>query len=133
MPGSKRWNEPVQLAVKRNLLENIAAIGFECSAEVVDIDSAQLGHQPVGATGWNTAKPEIIHAMFAPPADNVVTLVDFLEKNRNVSGVVLQIAIHGDDVFAAGMVETCSQGGGLSEIAPQAHHQDPAVYRGNFP
>ena len=40
---------------------------------------------------------------------------------------MLQVAIHGDDVFAAGMVETGRQAGGLAKIAAQLDHGHAAV------
>ena len=47
IPRRQRRNEAVQLPIERNLLKNLTAIGLEGGAEVVNIDAAQLGHQPV--------------------------------------------------------------------------------------
>ena len=100
----------MQLTVERHLLKDVAAVGLEGGAEVVDIDAAQFGHQPVGTTRRNAAQPEIVDALLAPSADNVVAFGNFLQEARDVGGIVLQIAVHGDDVFAAGVVETGRQG-----------------------
>src|SRR5450631_3872492 len=107
IPGGQCRDEAVELSVKRNLPENFAAVGFKGGAEVVDVDAAQLGHEPVGATGRKAAQPEIVDAILAPAADDVVALGNFLEEQRDVGGVVLQVAVHGDDVFPPGMVESC--------------------------
>jgi hypothetical protein len=40
---------------------------------------------------------------------------------------VLQVAIHGQDEFARGMIEAGGKGRGLAEVAPQFHHENPAV------
>ena len=109
VPGCQRRNKAVQLAIERNLLQNLPPVGFECRAEIVDIHTAQLGHQPVGAARWNAPQPEIVDAALAPSADDVVTLGDFLQKQRNVGRIVLQVAVHGDDVFAAGVIEAGRQ------------------------
>ena len=77
VPRRQGRNEPVQFTVKRNLLENFATIGFERGAEVVNVHIAQLGHQPIGATRRDAAKPEIIDSLLAPAADNIVTLGNF--------------------------------------------------------
>src|SRR5262249_52654441 len=106
MPGRQRRNKTMQFSIQRNLLDDLAAIGFEGSAEVVDIDPAEFGHQPVGAARRDAAQPEVIDAAFAPSADNVVTLGNLFEKNRNVARVVLQIAIHRNNVFAASVIKT---------------------------
>ena len=48
MPRGQRRDEAVQFAVERDLLQNLATIGLEGGAEVVDIDATELGHHPVG-------------------------------------------------------------------------------------
>jgi len=60
-----------------------------------------------------------INAILAPSADDVVAFGNFLKKQWNVGGIVLQVAVHGDNVFAAGVVESGGQAGSLSEIAAQ--------------
>jgi len=109
VPRSQGRDKAVQLAVQRNLVQNFAPIGFEGGAKVVNIHAAQFGHQPVGNAGWKAAKPEVINAALAPSADDVVALRNLFQKHRNVGGVVLQVAVHGDDVFAAGVIEASRQ------------------------
>ncbi len=132
VPRSQRRNKAVQFAVERHLLQNLAAIGFERGTEVVDVHAAELRHQPVGAARGKTAQPEVVNAHLAPAADDVVALGNFLEEQRNVRGVVLQIAVHGDDVLAARMIEPGGQCRSLPKIPPQADHRHPAVYAGNL-
>src|SRR5215475_8017389 len=96
----------MQFAVERDLIENFAAVGLEGCAKIVNVDSAELGHQPVRAAGGDAPQPEIVDALFAPAADDVVTLGDFFEENRNIGGIMLQVAIHGDDELAARVIET---------------------------
>src|SRR5215472_9983390 len=108
MPGGQRGNEAMQFAIERDLLENVAAIGLERGAKIVNVDSAELGHQPVRAARGDAAQPEIVDALFAPAADDVVTLGDFFEKGGNIGGIMLQVAVHGDDEFAARMIEAGS-------------------------
>ncbi len=45
---------------------------------------------------------------------------------------MLQVAIHGDDVVAAGVVEAGGQGGSLAEVSAQFYHRNPAVHRRDF-
>src|SRR5271157_3720154 len=98
----------------------------------MDIDAAQLSHQPVGAARRDPAQPEIVDAILAPSADDVVALSNFFEEQRNVGGIVLQIAIHGDDVLSASMVESSSEASSLAEITAQFDHGHAAVNRGNL-
>ena len=122
----------MQFAVERHLLENVAAISLERRAEVVNVDAAQLGHHPVGDARRDAAHPEIVDANFAPSADDVVSGRNLFQEQRNVGGIVLQVAIHGDDVFPAGVIEACGQSGGLSEIAAQLDDCDAAIDCGDL-
>jgi len=48
VPGGEGRDEAVHLAVEGDVLDDLAAIGLEGGAEVVDIDVAEEGHDPVG-------------------------------------------------------------------------------------
>src|SRR5947208_13215462 len=129
VPGSQRRNEAVQLPIQRNLLENIPPIRFEGRAKIVNIHSTQFGHQPVGAARWNAAQPQIVNPLLAPAAHNVVTLGNFLQKNRDIGGVVLQVTIHSDNVLAARMVKASRQRGSLPKVAAKSYHRYTAIHR----
>ena len=103
----QRGDEAVELAVEIDVLEDLGAVGFKRGAEIAQVDSAGLGHQPVGDARRNLAHDGVVHAMFAPAAGDVVALIDFLEQRGNVLGAVLKIAIHGDDHVALRLVEPC--------------------------
>src|SRR5260370_40653026 len=107
----------MQFAVEWDLLQNVATIGFERSTKVVDVDAADFRHHPVGDARGNAAHPEIVDANFAPSADDVVAGGNLFQEQRNVVGIVLQIAIHGDDVLSAGMVEPGRESSGLAEVS----------------
>src|SRR6185295_6111156 len=102
-------DEAVQLTVERDLVQNFPAIGFKGRAKVVDVHAAQFGHQPVSAAGRQAAKPEVVDAPLAPAADNIVALGNLFQKNGDIGRIMLQVAIHGDDIFAAGVIEAGSQ------------------------
>ena len=107
----------MQFSVERHLLQYFAAIGLECRAEIVNIDAAELGHQPVGTPRREAAQPEVVYSILAPAADDVVSLGNLLQENRDVGWIMLQVAIHGDDVFATGMVKAGSKARGLPKVA----------------
>src|SRR6476660_2493093 len=122
----------MQLSVERHLLQNLAAIRLKRGAEVVNVHAADFGHQPVGATRWNAAEPEIIDAAPAPATDNVVAVGNLLQKKRDIGRIVLQIAVHGDNVFAAGMIETGGKSRCLAKISAQFDNRHAAVHSSNF-
>ena len=75
---------------------------------------------------------EVVDALLAPAADDVVTLAQLLQEQGNVVGIVLQVAVHGDDVLALGVIEAGGQRRGLPEIAAQLDHHHAAVDGGNL-
>ena len=99
----------MHLAVQRVLAPYVAAVGLEGGAEVVDLYPTQLSHQPIGAARGDAAHPQVVEPALAPAADDVVALGQFLQELRDIFGIVLQVAIHGDDVLALGMVEAGGQ------------------------
>src|ERR1700722_4093464 len=117
VPGGERGDEAMHLAVERNVLDDLAAIGLEGGAEVVDRDAAERGHQPVRDEGGDAAEEEVVAALTAPSADHVVALFELGEEPGNLVGVVLQVAVHGQDEVALRMVEAGGKGGGLAEVA----------------
>ena len=63
----------------------------------------------------------------------VVSFVDFFQEQGDVGGVVLQVAVHGDEDVAGGEVDAGLEGGGLAEVAAQANHLDARVAPGQPP
>ena len=53
-------------------------------------------------------------------------------KSGNLAGVVLQVAVHGDDELALRVVEAGGQRRGLAEVAAQFDDQHPAIDRSNL-
>jgi len=99
----------------------------------VNVDTTQLGHQPVCDARWETAQPEVVNALLAPAANDVVALSNLLEEGRDIGRVMLQIAVHRNDVLAARMVKAGRQPSGLPEVAAQLHDGDAAVDGRNLP
>src|SRR5882762_7564146 len=132
VPGSQGRNKPMQFAVEWNLFQYLAAVCLEGGAEVVDIHAAQFRHHPVCNAGRNSAQPQVVDALFAPATDDVVALVDLFNEHRDIGGIVLQIAIHGDDVLSTRVVKTGGQPRRLAKVPAQLHNGHTAVDRGDF-
>src|SRR5690349_666007 len=98
----------------------------------MNIDAAELGHKPICASRGHPSEHKAIDAFFAPAADDVITLANLFDERRNVIGIVLQISIHRNDVFAGGVIETRCKRGSLTEVSSQLYHRDAAVDRCNF-
>ena len=51
------------------------------------------------------------------------------DHRGDVCGIVLEIAVHRDDVAAASVVEPGGEGRRLAEVAPEADHAQPGIHR----
>ncbi len=122
----------MHLAVERDVLDDFAAVGLEGGAEVVDVDAAESGHEPVGGAGGDAAENEVVAALRAPAADDVVAFFELGEEVGDLVGVVLEVAVHGEDVVALGVVEAGGEGGGLAEVAAELDDENAAVYGGDL-
>src|SRR5579875_3804606 len=131
-PAGERRYEAVQLAVQLDFGQYFAAIGLERGAEVVQVHARKLGHDPVGDAAGQLAGQKGVGALHAPAAHDVVPLLNFFDESRNFGGIVLQVAVHGNDDLAAGVIEPSFQRGGLPEIAAKPDDRHARVIRGNF-
>ena len=86
------------------------------------------GHEPVGSARGNAAEEEVVAALRAPAADYVVALFELGEEVGDLVGVVLEIAVHGEDVVALGVVEAGGKSRGLAEVAAELDDEDAGVY-----
>ena len=98
----------------------------------MDVNAGEPGHEPVGAAGGNAAHDEVVDALFAPAGDDVVAFFKPLEEAGDLVGIVLQVAVHGEDEFAGGVVEAGGERRGLAEVAAELYDEDAAVDRGNL-
>src|SRR3981081_1618149 len=70
--------------------------------------------------------------MLAPAADDVVALFELGEEVGDLVGIVLEIAVHGEDEVPLGVVEAGGEGGGLAEVAAKLDDENAAVYGGDL-
>src|SRR5205807_2940069 len=117
----QRRDEPVQFAVKLNFLNDFPAVGLEGGSKIVEVDSRELCHHPIGGATRKLPHKPVIPPVVAPAAHQVETFLDFFQKARNLFRVVLQIAVHRNDDFAARKIKTGFQRWGLPKIPPQSH------------
>ncbi len=107
----------MHLAVEGDVLDDFATVGLEGGAEVVDVDAAENCHEPVGDMRGNAAEEEVVGALRTPAADDVVALFELGEEGGDFVGVVLEVAVHGEDEIALSVIEAGGEGGGLTEVA----------------
>ena len=132
VPGGEGGDEAVHFAVERDVLDDFAAVGLEGGAEVVDGDAGEGGHQLVGGAGGDASEKEVVAAFGAPTADDVVAFLEFGEEAGDLVGVVLEVAVHGEDELALRVVEAGGEGGGLAEVAAEFDDEDARIDGGDL-
>src|SRR5579859_736823 len=127
VPGRKRGNKPVQFAVQGHLVDDFAAVGLERRPKVMDIDAAELCHQPICAARRKAAHHKVVDALLAPSAHDVIALCDLFQEKRNVIRIVLEIAVHRDQVVAGSVIESSGEGRGLTEVSAELDHRHATI------
>src|SRR5271157_45793 len=125
-------NETVHFAIERQLSEQVAPVRLEGCPKVVDVDSAELGHQPIGTSGRDLPQQQIVDAVAAPPTHDVVALFDLCQKDWDLCWIMLKIAIHSDHIFASAVRESSSERCGLAEVSTQPNGDYMRVDFGEF-
>ena len=95
-------------------------------------DPGNARDEPVGDLRGETARPERVLPIVAPPADDVVPLLELVDQPRDVRRVVLSVPVHGGDEPPAGHVEAGGQSGRLAEVRPEPDHPERAESAGQL-
>ena len=122
-------NEPVELAVEVDALDDLPAEGLERTAVVVELDPREAGDEPVRHDGREPARQEPVLPVLPPARNDVVSGVDLGEQGGDVRRIVLEVGVQGDDDVPPGEIEPRGQGGRLAEVPPEPDDADPRVAR----
>ena len=124
--------EAVHLAIEPDALDDLAPIRLQRAAEVVQAHAAHEGDEAVGHDARGVALDGVVLAVLAPAAHDVEALFELGEQERDVGGVVLEVAIHRDDDVTAGEIEASHHRGGLAEIAAEMDDLHALVAAGDL-
>ena len=91
--GGVDRDEPVHLTVQADALQHLAAIGLQGAAIVVQAHAADPRDQPVGRQGGQPPRQRVVLAVLPPARDHVETLIQGLQQDGHVGGVVLQVGV----------------------------------------
>ena len=128
-PGSldegQSGQEAVQLAVEVQITHQLPPIGLQGTAVIVKLHAGDPANQLVGQQRGQQATHGRILTLVPPTAHQIeVALLQALQEEGNIGGIVLEIAIEGHDHRTAAGVESGRHGGGLPVVAAQQHsHQ----------
>src|SRR5215469_18687320 len=107
----------MHLSIKRQLRKQVAAVRLKCCSEIMNVDTAELGHKPVCTAGRNLPQQQVVNAVLAPTADNFVSLLELLQEFRNFCRIMLEIAIHGEHVVTFAVCKPSRQRCGLAKVS----------------
>ena len=113
-------DEAVHLAEHLDILDDLTAIGFQATVEVVQVlDAADLARSGVEELcGDGLRQGVTLAAVLLVATDKVVLLVDnHVVQARYLVGRVLQVCVHRDDNVAYSLLETTEQGRALAVVA----------------
>ena len=117
-------DEAVHLRIQRDAPDDRRAVGLERAAVVLDGDARDPADHPVGDDGWDLTGHELVLALVAPADHDIEALPDLFQEQGDVARVVLEIAVHGDDDLAAGVLDAGDHGRGLAVVLTEADHPE---------
>ncbi len=121
-------NEAVHLAVEVEVLGHLQPEDFERAAVVVEVHARQPANEGIGNSAGDFAQQHSILPI-APPSRHYVPTarLQFVAHGQDVERVVLQIAVHRDDVLPPGSGNARRHGRGLPVVAVEDQQADVAV------
>ena len=124
----------MHLAIQANAVDDLASIGFESAAIVMQLHIGEVRDQLIGQHGWQTARQGLVLAVLAPARDHVHIGIGFeaLQQQRDIAGFVLQIGVQRHHIAATHAVKASLQGTGLAIVANQTDGAYPGVLFGQF-
>src|SRR2546428_14044530 len=112
-------NVAMSLAINHYFVEDLPPNAFETAVEIVQADSGeQRGHQVVNFRAYPPA--QLMATTMAPTANDVISVLQFLEKQGQLLGYVLEIGIHRDDHFVTSGAKSSSECRRLAKISAKA-------------
>ena len=126
---AKHRDEAVHLAVQRQVAGDLPVQHPQGAAHVTRGGTGHLADDPVGDLAGEFADQVGVLPLGALAKYRVVALGMLGQQHRDVGGVILQVAIHGGDQVAGGMVDPGAQRWCLAVIAAQLHHLPARIRR----
>ena len=118
-PCGEHRQEPVHVPVKAHVLDDLAPVGLERTAEVVEGHTADRSDQEVRHVRRHAPREPEVVPLSAPPRHHIVRVAESLEQPWNVAGIVLEVGVERDENRMARMGEPRREGGRLAEVLAQ--------------
>src|SRR5699024_6952176 len=109
----------MEFSIEPDALGHLAAIRFKTAVEIVKLHAGGLANRPVENLAWEGFAEGILPPLL-PAGNEVIPLVEQLQKPVDLFRVVLQVAVHSDDDIAASSCESVTQPLGFAEVSAVA-------------
>ncbi len=128
----------MHLAVQLHVLNDVAPVGLERAAKVVEADSGDGADEAVGDARRELSPEFTVLAVAAPATHHVHRIRGLshhstlkpLQQAADVRWVVLEVPVHGDDDRAPSRFNARGHRGRLAEISAEAQHPQLRVGSG---
>ena len=115
-------NEAMQFTVEGQAFGQVAAQRAQGAAHVLDLHAGDSWRMSsVAEKARQFADHEMVLPVGPQAVNGVEPLVELVEQHGNVGGIVLQIAVHGDDQFAGRPIDAGLERCRLAEVARSAN------------
>ena len=122
----------MHLAVQTHRFQELAPIGLERAAVVVQGQSQKTADDPVGDPRRDLACDHLVLAIAPPSRHHVVALVELGQQERDVGRIILQIGVHRNQHLTCRCPEPGGQRRSLAVVAPKPDDAKPRAFTGGL-
>jgi hypothetical protein len=115
LPAGNGRNEAVQLAVQFEFLDNLPAVSFHATVEVVNLDARDKRDDQVEEPGGYSLQKGVLPVLL-PARDQIEPFLQSFQNLGNLFRDILKVGIKGDNCLSLRCLESCSQGRRLAEV-----------------
>lgn len=107
--------------------DDIFSVALQGASIITQMDARDSTYQPVGNPGGKDAGEERILSFPPPAADDVISLLQFLQDSRDVGRIVLKIGVKGNYDPTSRIFEASRNRSRLSKIPNKLEEEDLLV------
>ena len=113
----------MHLAEEIHFTETFCAIGFQAAAGIMNTVLYENLAEQISPARKETLHQRIL-ALETPPGHYVVPLINLRKEERDISRIILEVAIQRDDDLAFCSLDTRIKGSRLTKILAKAHQSE---------
>src|SRR3989304_6086222 len=98
------------------MTDNLATVSLQGASIVSQLQSRNVGDYAIRSHRWQSSCEPCIMSLFSPSANNIISVLDFINQTRDTGRIFWKISIHGNDDLPFRMMKPRREGSCLSVV-----------------